>query len=74
MSRHAQGSQPADFDQAACPIIARHYFGCEPFILIGAAIVPVIQRIARSREASSKSGSRYQAQVPATAACLRSTA
>ena len=27
MSRHAQGSQPADFDLAACPIIATHWFG-----------------------------------------------
>ena len=30
MSMHAQGSQPAYFDPAACPIIAAHWFGIEP--------------------------------------------
>ena len=50
MSRHQQGQHLANLDPTTHPIIARHYFGCEPFILIGAATVPVIQRIARSRE------------------------
>ena len=27
MSRHAQGSQPADFDPTTQPIIAAHWFG-----------------------------------------------
>ena len=27
MTGPAQGSQPVDFDQAACPIIATHWFG-----------------------------------------------
>ena len=50
MSRHQHIQHLADFDPTAHPIIARHYFGCEPFIPIGAAIVPVLQRITRSRE------------------------
>ena len=31
MSRRIQGSLPAGFDPATHPIIARHFFGVEPF-------------------------------------------
>jgi hypothetical protein len=30
MRARAQGSQPADFDPAAYPILARHFFDIEP--------------------------------------------
>ena len=31
----AQGLQPADFDPASCPILARHWFGLDPPRQIG---------------------------------------
>ena len=38
-----QGQRPADFDATACPIIARHIFGIEPFRPIGLIIVSVVR-------------------------------
>ena len=32
MSRHQQGQHLANLDPTTHPIIARHFFGCEPFI------------------------------------------
>ena len=49
------GQRPADFDAAACPIIARHWFGAEPLRPIGAIIPPVIRRFESLREAADAS-------------------
>ena len=38
----AQGLQPADFDPATYPIIARHWFGLEPFPQPGDAVSVVV--------------------------------
>ncbi len=32
---NGRGRRPANFDAAACPILARHFFGVEPFRSIG---------------------------------------
>ena len=51
MSRHAQGSQPADFDPAACPILARHFFGIEPLHSIGQIAAALVANPRRQRAA-----------------------
>ena len=43
---NGQGQRPAGFDATACPIIARHIFGVEPFRLIGDVVAGVVAEIA----------------------------
>ncbi len=54
MSRHAQGS-PADFDPAACPILARHFFAVGPLRPIGQVLPAVFANLARTMAANSNS-------------------
>ncbi len=60
MRRRAQGSQPADFDPTACPIISRHWFGIEPFRPIGAGAAEVVAdfRFRRQVERLHRLGAR----------------
>ncbi len=39
---NGQDHQPVGFDATACPIIARHIFGIEPFRLIGDVVAGVV--------------------------------
>ena len=41
---------PAGFDADACPIIARHYFGVEPFRPIGEVAAEVILNLRRQHQ------------------------
>jgi hypothetical protein len=40
---------PAGFDTATCPVIARHWFGVEPFQPIGEVAVEVVAELALKR-------------------------
>ena len=48
MKGRAQGS-PADFDPAACPIIARHFFGIDPLHSIGPIAASLVASPRRQR-------------------------
>ena len=45
-----QSSLPAGFDPAAHPIIARHFFGVEPFRQIGDVAAEVVADLKRQRQ------------------------
>ena len=49
-TKRVQGSLPANLDPAAHPIIARHFFGVEPFCPTGTVAVKVITRLRRERQ------------------------
>ena len=55
MSKHAQGSQPADFDPAAYPILARHFFSVGPLRPIGQVLPAVLADLARTMAANTNS-------------------
>ena len=42
---------PPDFDPAACPIIARHFFGVEPLRQFGDIAGRIVQRLVLAQEA-----------------------
>ena len=44
-----RGQRPDSFDATACPIIARHWFGVEPFQPIGEVAVEVVAELALKR-------------------------
>ena len=48
MKRRAQDLEPANIDPAAQPIIARHFFGAEPFRPIGEAAAGVVVNLKRA--------------------------
>ena len=50
-SNGAPDSAPADFDATANPIIARHFFGVEPFGAIGQVAAEVVADLRRQRAA-----------------------
>ncbi len=54
MSRHPQGS-PVNFDPAACPILARHFFAVGPLRPIGQVLPAVLANLARTMAANSNS-------------------
>ncbi len=60
MSRHAQGSQPADFDPAACPIIARHFFAVGPLVPIGQVLPAVFANLTRTMVANTNSPQNHR--------------
>ena len=51
----AQGSQPADFDAAAHPIIARHFFAVGPLVPIGQVLPAVLADLVRTMAANTNS-------------------
>ena len=55
MSRHAQGAQPADFDPAAYPILARHFFAVGPLVPIGQVLPAVFANLPRTMAANTNS-------------------
>ena len=48
-------SSPADFDPAACPILARHFFGVGPLRPIGQILPAVLADLARTIAAITNS-------------------
>ena len=61
MSRHyAQGSQPADFDPAAYPILARHFFAVGPLRPIGQVLPAVLANLARTMAANTNSPQNHR--------------
>ena len=53
MSRHAQGSQPANVDLAAYPILATHFFAVGPLVPIGQVLPAVLANLTRTMAANS---------------------
>ena len=49
MTGRNQGTLPVGFDPAAYPIIARHFFGIEPFRSIGEVAAQVVADLRRQR-------------------------
>ena len=52
MSGSAQGRPPADFNPAAFPILARHFFAVGPLVPIGQVLPAVFANIARTMAAN----------------------
>ena len=59
MSGHAQGS-PANFDPAACPILATHFFAVGPLVPIGQVLPAVFANLARTMAANSNSPQNHR--------------
>ena len=74
MSKWNKGSWPTDFDPAAHPIIARHFFGIEPLHSIGqnAAEVMADLRFRRRVERLHRLGPRVTAELLAEIGVERS--
>ena len=64
MRRRVQDLEPANFDLAAHPIIARHFFGVEPFRSIGGAAEVVADlKFRRQVEHLHRLGPRVTAEM-----------
>ena len=69
-----RGQRPAGFDATACPILARHWFGVEPFRLIGDVAAGVVAEIAVQRGMQRRGFNDVQKTAGtsgAPAACIR---
>ncbi len=53
MSGRTQGRPPADFDAAAHPIIARHFFAVGPLVPIGQGLPAVFANLTRTMAGNS---------------------
>ena len=60
MSRHTQGQGPADFDPAACPILARHFFAVGPLRPIGQVLPAALADLARTMAANTNSPQNHR--------------
>ncbi len=57
--RHAQAS-PANFDPAACPILATHFFAVGPLVPIGQVLPAVLANLARTMAANTNSPQNHR--------------
>ena len=55
MSARAQGSQPANFDPAAYPILTRHFFAVGPLVSISQVLPEVFANLTRTMVANTNS-------------------